>query len=97
VHDRELSGGTNDSFVGPQGAAVVHHVPFHRLTKRQPLRSTPSTALCDTSRIGIVTLNVQHASSERSRMQARWLNDRKDTDLIVLTEVAAGKSAHTLV
>jgi hypothetical protein len=30
-------------------------------------------------------------------MQARWLNDRKDTDLIVLTEVAAGKSAHTLV
>jgi exonuclease III len=47
--------------------------------------------------IGIMTLNVQHASSERSRKQVRWLSDQDNADIVVLTEVAAGKSAHTLV
>jgi exodeoxyribonuclease III len=48
-------------------------------------------------KIGIITLNVQHASSERSGSQARWLSDHENADIVVLTEVAAGKSAHTLV
>lgn len=30
-------------------------------------------------------------------MQAQWLNNCKDADLVVLTEVSSGKSAHTLV
>src|SRR5262249_38730419 len=48
-------------------------------------------------KIGVFTLNVQHASAARSRRQAQWLSSREDADVIVLTEVAGGTHAHTLI
>lgn len=43
----------------------------------------------------IMTWNVQHACAERSRRQAEWLAST-DTDVVVLTEVAAGDGGAAL-
>jgi exodeoxyribonuclease-3 len=47
--------------------------------------------------VSILTMNVQHASAARSRRQVQWLSSRKDADVVVLTEVAVGTHAHSLV
>lgn len=67
------------------------------LVKCKSLQPGPSVAPNGVFEIGILTLNVQHASAARSYKQAQWLSNRADADVVVLTEVSAGKHAHTLV
>jgi exodeoxyribonuclease-3 len=86
-----------DRPVGALGSVGLNQDNASLLVKCKSLRSVPSVAPDSVFEIGILTLNVQHASPARSHKQAQWLSNRKDADVVVLTEVAAGKHAHTLV
>ncbi|GIF01128.1 endonuclease/exonuclease/phosphatase family protein [Paractinoplanes rishiriensis] len=46
--------------------------------------------------LGVLTWNVQHASAARGARQADWISERSDTDVVVLTEVAAGASGQNM-
>jgi exodeoxyribonuclease III len=46
--------------------------------------------------VGVLTWNVQHASAARGVRQVAWLAERRDADVVVLTEVAAGSAGESL-
>lgn len=59
----------------------------------QPRRNAPRV---ERTAVGVLTWNVQHASSARSVRQAAWLAERPDADIIVLTEVAGAASGDSM-
>ncbi|GLY99798.1 endonuclease/exonuclease/phosphatase family protein [Actinoplanes sp. NBRC 103695] len=46
--------------------------------------------------VGVLTWNVQHASAARSARQADWIAAQPDADVVVLTEVAGGRSGDSV-